>query len=95
MFYDIVRILVLIFGIAAIYMLVVSTLQAPEVIVKLPAKVLYTIETIGGLFIMSAWLVPPSEALTGALALIGLLFLITPTTARKLSQAYAELAEMN
>ncbi|MCB0192201.1 MAG: hypothetical protein KDJ65_09695 [Anaerolineae bacterium] len=94
MFYDILRILMLIVGTAAIYMLVVSTLQVPEAVAALPARVLNTLEAIGGLLIVGAWLVPPAESLTGALALIGLLFLITPTTARKLSQAYAELAEM-
>ncbi|MCB0162729.1 MAG: hypothetical protein KDI79_00795 [Anaerolineae bacterium] len=93
MFYEGLKIIVLILGPLVTYLAVVGVLQAPELIVKLPAAVRYTIEIIGGSFIVGAWLVPPAESLTGAMALIGLLLLLTPMTARKLDRAVTNFKE--
>ncbi|MCB9078887.1 MAG: hypothetical protein H6631_14890 [Anaerolineaceae bacterium] len=93
MFYEVLKIMVLILGPLVTYLAVVSVLQAPELIVKLPAPARYLIEFVGGSFIVGAWLVPPAEALTGAMALIGLLLLLTPMTAHKLDRALTGFRE--
>lgn len=90
MLYELLKIIVLVFGTLAMYTAVISVLQIPEVITSLPAKARHTIEVVGALFIIGAWLISPGEALTGAMALIGLMLLLTPTSARKLSLVYAD-----
>ncbi|MCG3209457.1 MAG: hypothetical protein FOGNACKC_03084 [Anaerolineae bacterium] len=92
MLYEILKMVVAISGPLVIYLTVTSMVQSPELIMALPAVVRRGIQAIGAAFIVGAWLV--TGTLSGAMALVGLLLLITPPVARKLSESNAAYLEV-
>ncbi len=94
MLYEILKMVVAIGGPLVIYLSVTSTLQSPELITALPAVVRRGIQVLGAAFIVGAWLVGYTGALSGAMALVGLLLLITPPVARHLSESNAAYLEV-
>lgn len=83
MLYEVLKIVVLVFGPLLIFSALSITFQAPELITSLPPATRRTIEVVGALFIMGAWFVP----FGGAMAFIGLILLAAPLAASKLSRS--------
>ncbi len=83
MLYEILKIVVLVFGPLLIFSALRVVFQAPELLTSLPAAARRTIETVGVLFIVGAWFVP----FGGAMAFIGLILLAAPLMASKLSRS--------
>ena len=93
MLYDVLKVVVLVFGPLAIYTCLRATLEVPELVANLPLLVRRSIELVGALFIIGALFADYVGSLGGAMAVIGLLLLLTPLTARKLSQSRADYLE--
>lgn len=89
MLYEILKIVVLVFGPLLIFSALSVTFQAPELITSLPMAARRTIEVVGALFILGAWFV----SFGGAMAFIGLILLAAPLMASKLSQSEAAYSE--
>lgn len=89
MWYETLNIMIAVLGPLVIYTTVISTIQLPDQITALPAAVRHAIEAIGALFIIGSWFLAYAESvsISGGLALIGLMLLVTPLVARQLSQA--------
>jgi len=93
MLYEILKVIVLVFGPLAVYTCLRATLEVPELITELPTVARRLIEIVGAMFIIGAGFVPYVGALGGAMAVIGLLLLLTPLTARKLSRSRSAYIE--
>jgi hypothetical protein len=87
MWYEVLKIIVLVLGPVLIYSALRITFQVPELITALPTAGRRIIEAVGALFIVGAWFVAYVEPFSGAMALIGLVLLATPFAADKLSQS--------
>ena len=85
MWYEILKIIVLVLGPVLIYTTLKVTLQVPEMITTLPTAARRAIEAVGALFVIGALFVSYVTPLSGAMALIGLVLLATPLVAGKLS----------
>lgn len=83
MLYEVLKIVVLVFGPLLIFSILRIAFQAPELITSLPVAARHTIEAAGALFIVGAWFVP----FGGAVAFIGLILLTAPLMASKLSRS--------
>lgn len=83
MLYEILKIIVMVFGPLVIFSALRVAFQAPELITSLPVAARHTIEGVGALFILGAWFVP----FGGAMAFIGLILLAAPLMASKLSRS--------
>jgi hypothetical protein len=94
MLYEILKIVVFVFGPLLIFSALSVAFQAPEMITSLPRAGRRAIEVLGVLFIVAAWFVTYVAPFGGAMAFIGLILLATPLLASKLSRfevAYVEV----
>ncbi len=94
MWYEILKIVVLVFGPVVVYTTLRATFEVPEMIASLPTTFLRTIQAVGGILMVSAWFGAYVGSLAGPMAWIGLMLLTSPLVARKLSQletAYSEV----
>jgi hypothetical protein len=80
---EILKTLVVTLGPLVAYVTVLGVTQTPELVASLPATARHAIEAIGAMLIVAALL--SIGTLGGALALIGILLLLTPITARYLT----------
>lgn len=94
MLYEILKILVVVLGPIAVYAAIRAALEAPELVTALPAAVQRTIEVVGVLFVAGAWLLAEGTPLAGGMVLIGLILLLTPLTAHKLSQLNPDVSRV-
>lgn len=81
---NIFYLIVITLGPVLIYTTVALALQLPELVAGWPAAVRHSIEAVGGLMVVGAWLT--IDTVGGALAVLGLLLLVAPSVARYLSQ---------
>jgi hypothetical protein len=89
MLYEILKIIVLVFGPLVIYTAIRTIAEAPELVTALPTTAHRVIEVVGAIFMFGACFVAYVGPLSGGMALIGLILLATPLAARKLSQHQA------
>ena len=89
MWYEILKVIVLVFGPVIIYMALRVTLQVPELITALPTAARRAIEAAGALLIVGSWFATYVAPFSGAMVLIGLVLLATPLAAHKVSQSKA------
>lgn len=87
MWYEVLKIIVLVLGPVLIYSALRVTFQVPELITALPTAARHAIEAVGALFVIGALFVSYVAPFSGAMALIGLILLATPLAADKLSQS--------
>jgi hypothetical protein len=91
--YEILKIIVFVFGPVAVYAALRATLEIPELVTALPTAVRRAIEAVGAMYIIGAWFVAGVVPFSNAMVVIGLVLLATPFVARKLSQSRADYLE--
>jgi hypothetical protein len=83
----------MVLGPIAVYVAFRVTLEIPEVVAELPTAGRRAIEALGVLFVVGALLLVQDAPFNRAMAFIGLVLLVTPLAAHKLSQFKAGTAK--
>jgi hypothetical protein len=86
MWYEILKIVVIVFGPVILFTVSRATLEIPEQVAALPMAAHRALELAGVLFLAGALLLPQAMPFNSAMVILGLVLLATPFTARKLSQ---------